>query len=219
MTTLTAEAIHRAILYTHPSLAETIETHRLWLRPFMMQDYWALHQIYSDIVLMQHIDDGARTPTETLNELCDFISAFQDDRCGKMAVIDKDLGELIGRGGIYFRRDRSDYPQVGFVLRHDYHGLGLGTEIAQASLRYGFLKHQFQRIEAYVLPLNAVSQHILSKKLGMRLETKRFYYQGHTYYRYALELTEYLEQLYEQISDISVGDRKQGSLELQVASF
>jgi ribosomal-protein-alanine N-acetyltransferase len=80
------------------------------------------------------------------------------------AVVDRATGEVIGDCG--FLVD-DDGVEIGWHLRADRRGQGLGTEIATAALRHGFEVHAFRQVSAYVERDNAASVRIV-EKLGMR---------------------------------------------------
>jgi RimJ/RimL family protein N-acetyltransferase len=54
------------------------------------------------------------------------------------------------------------------LIDRNYWGQGLATEIARASLKFGFEVRQFDKVVAMTRHGNAASRHILEKKLGMR---------------------------------------------------
>lgn len=175
--------------------ATTIHTERVLLRSFTLEDFSSLHQIYSNLELMKFIGKGARTPEETLAELTGFISHWQEHGFGPMAVVERVSQRVIGRSGLYLKSDRSRFPQLGYILSADYHGRGLGTEVAQASIAYGFTQLKVRQIDGFARVENYPSRHILNHKLGMRLETDKFQYEGRLYAKYTLTVATYLTQL------------------------
>ena len=166
-----------------------IETKRLYLRPFIPQDLAQLHEFYGDEKVMRYIGKGPRTKEETQQELNRFIADWQKHNLSPFAAIHKQTGKLIGRSGLYLNQ-RSPYPQLGYVLHRDYWHQGFATEVAKASLNYGFNTRNFPHIHGFVMLENNVSHHIL-EKLGMWLETDRFKYNDRLYARYGISLESY----------------------------
>lgn len=170
-----------------------LETQRLVLRPFNQQDFTALYQIYSNLEVMLYIEQGAKTKKEVLAELDGYIKHWKEHGFGPFAVIHKESGDLIGRSGLYLS-DRSPFAQLGYVLDLSYQGQGLGTEVAKASLVYGFKELELEQIVAFVMPENLRSHQILSEKLGMHCRTENLNYSERKYAFYSISRAEYLAQ-------------------------
>src|SRR6266550_1738098 len=66
-------------------------------------------------------------------------------------------------------------PEVVYNLAKAFWGRGLATEIARASLRFGFDERRFDRIIAVAKPENAASIHVM-EKVGMQYEMHTTYY-------------------------------------------
>lgn len=180
-----------ATLPLHQYQPNTWETERLFLRPFIAKDFADLYRIYGDPEVMRFIGKGARTESETLAELINFIAHWQQHNFGNFGIIHKASRKLIGRTGLY-RNDRCPHAQFGYVLDKDFWGQGLGTEAAKASLDYGFKVLQIDRIVAFAVVENLASRKILSEKLGMRCLTDEFIYAGIKYAYYSIGREEYL---------------------------
>lgn len=172
----------------------TVETERLILRPFQIQDLLELYPIYSNPSVMAYIGKGPRNLWECFQELIGFINHWQKHGFGPMAVVEKSTGKVIGRSGLYYRQDRSPFPQLGYVLDLPSQGQGLGTEVAKASLAYGFNYLQFSQIEAYARVENESSIKILTEKLRMELVTDCLENSGRVYAQFSLSAPQYLEQ-------------------------
>ena len=171
-----------------------LETQRLVLRPLTCEDFAAIYPIYKNSEVMRYIDKGVRTKEEVLVELNGYIKHWEEYGFGPLAVIHKESGKLIGRSGLYLS-DRSPFAQLGYVLDLSYQGQGLGTEVAKASLAYGFKELELEQIVAFVMPENLRSHQILSEKLGMHCITENFNYSDRKYAFYSISRAEYLAQV------------------------
>lgn len=164
-----------------------IETARLHLRMFTLDDLDALARIFSDPLVTKHLGTGqAASREETAIALDSFIRHWQQHGFGRWAVVDKEHGELVGYGGL---RSLFGTPEVTYLLAKSYWGRGLATEVARACLRYGFSELASERIVAITKLENVVSQRVL-QKVGMQYETHANYF-GMEVMRYRILRKEY----------------------------
>jgi len=87
-------------------------------------------------------------------------------------VIEKASQRFAGFGGL---RSLMGTPEVVYHLSKDHWGRGLATELARASLRFGFAEHPFERIVAVAKPENTASIRVM-EKVGMRYDMHTRYY-------------------------------------------
>jgi RimJ/RimL family protein N-acetyltransferase len=66
-------------------------------------------------------------------------------------------------------------PEVVYHLVRRHWGKGLATEMARASLDFGFNVKRFDRIVAIAKPANTASIHVM-EKIGMHFEKQTSYY-------------------------------------------
>ena len=150
-----------------------IETARLLLRMFTLDDLDDLAPIFGDPDVVRYLGEGkpaSREETETA--LISIIKHWERHGFGRWAVVHKEHRRLIGYGGL---RSLYDTPEVVYLLAKEYWGMGLATEIAKACLRYGFETHHFDRIVAIVKPENMASRRVLAK-VNMKYEMETSYY-------------------------------------------
>ena len=143
-----------------------LETNRLILRMFTPDDLDALDVIFSKPDVMKFLgaqgEPMSRVETETA--LLSMIKHWERHGYGRLAVISKEDQKLIGCAGL--RNYQADAELV-FVVDEQYWGQGLATEIALACLRFGFEKHNFNKIIAFARPQNTASRKVI-EKIGMR---------------------------------------------------
>lgn len=150
-----------------------LETARLRLRMFMLDDLDALARILGDPDVIRYVGTGQPTSREeTANAMQSFIRHWQQHGFGRWAVVEKERGELIGYGGL---RSLFGTPEVTYLLAKSYWGQGLATEVARACLRYGFSQLVSERIVAVTKLENVASQRVL-QKVGMKYERHAHYY-------------------------------------------
>jgi RimJ/RimL family protein N-acetyltransferase len=150
-----------------------IETDRLLLRMFCPEDLDELATLFRDPEVMRFVGEGQPVDREEADKaLQSIIRHWQAHGFGRWAAVDKQTREFIGFGGL---RSLFGTPEVVYHLATAHWGKGLATELARASLRFGFEDRKFERIVAIAKPLNASSIHVM-EKLGMSYEKHDSYY-------------------------------------------
>jgi ribosomal-protein-alanine N-acetyltransferase len=151
----------------------SVETARLNLRLFRPEDLDDLATLLADVNVMRYVGTGQPVSRgESERALYSIIRHWQEHGFGRWAVIDKATQRFIGFGGL---RSLMGTPEVVYHLARPSWGGGLGTELARASLRFGFSEHPFERIVAVAKPENAASLRVM-EKVGMQYEKHARYY-------------------------------------------
>ena len=167
--------------------ARVIETARLRLRMFRPEDLDDLAALFADPAVMRYVADGKPTGRDEAEKaLASIIEHWRRQGFGRWAVEDKVTGEFVGFGGL---RSLFGLPEVVYHFAKAHWGKGLATELARASLQYGFDQHRFERIVAIAKPGNAASIHVMDK-LGMHFEIQTSYY-GIEVVQYAITSKEF----------------------------
>ncbi|MBE9035307.1 GNAT family N-acetyltransferase [aff. Roholtiella sp. LEGE 12411] len=163
-----------------------IETPRLQLRQFILDDFDNLFRLYSDAEVMKYL--SLRTREQTQASLHKHIQHWQQHNFGMWAVIHKDSSKLIGRCGLGFLENTPEV-ELGYVFDKSYWNMGLGTEASQATLQYGFKELKLERIVAIAKPDNIASVRVI-QKIGMKYQKNAHYY-GHDVVYYAISRSEW----------------------------
>jgi ribosomal-protein-alanine N-acetyltransferase len=154
----------------HPRM---IETERLRLRMLRPDDLDQLAALLADPEVMRYVEDGKPKDREVAEKaLNSIIAHWNRHGFGRWAVENKATNDFVGFGGL---RSLFGTPEVVYHLAVAHWGKGFATELARASLQYGFTEHRFARIVAIAKPDNTASIHVL-EKLGMRFEMRTSYY-------------------------------------------
>ena len=75
-----------------------LETERLLLRRLVLEDFDALHALYSDPIVRQYFPEGTLSLEETREELEWFLNGHpRHPELGLWATIHKESGQFIGR--------------------------------------------------------------------------------------------------------------------------
>ena len=150
-----------------------IETDRLRLRLFRPEDLDPLASMFSDPEVMRYVADGKPAGRDVAEKaLTSVIDHWRRLGFGRWAAEDKETRQFVGFGGL---RSLFGMPEVVYHFAPTHWGKGLATELAQASLRYGFEEHRFESIVAIAKPENAASIRVM-EKVGMHYEMHTSYY-------------------------------------------
>lgn len=153
--------------------SHVIETARLRLRMFRWADLDALAAIFADPDVMRYVAEGKPVGRDIAEKaIASIIEHWRRHGFGRWAVADKQTGEFVGYGGL---RSLFGQPEVVYHLAKAHWGKGFATELARASLRFGFAERGFARVVAIARPANAASIHVM-EKIGMRFEKQTSYY-------------------------------------------
>ena len=158
---------------TRTNESHSIETARLRLRMFRQEDLDDFAALFADPDVMRYVADGNPAGREEAQKALDsIIRHWRQHGFGRWVVEDKATRQFVGFGGL---RSLFGMPEVVYHFATAHWGKGFATEMARASIRYGFETHGFERIVAIAKPLNTASIHVM-EKLGMRFEKHTSYY-------------------------------------------
>jgi RimJ/RimL family protein N-acetyltransferase len=161
--------------YESHSRVEELETARLHLRMFSLEDLDALCNITRDPEVMRFIGDGRTlTRDETETNLISIIRAFQRRGFGRWAVTKKEGGPLIGYCGLSRSMDEVGV-ELAYLFAREEWGKGLATEASVAALRYGFEKLRADSIAGLTRHENLRSRRVLERLNMKYLRAAEFY--------------------------------------------
>ena len=150
-----------------------VETERLLLRPFRLEDAEAHHrEVGSDPAVTW--DGSTRTLEDTRGTVLHYVELWSERGFGPWAVVDKASGELLGHAGLQPLEDTGDV-QLAYYLGRSAWGRGIATEAGEAAVRFGFEQLPLGRILAVVRPENRASQRVL-EKLGFAYDHEARHY-------------------------------------------
>jgi RimJ/RimL family protein N-acetyltransferase len=148
-----------------------IETTRLGLRPFELDDVEDFFELGSDPEIIRYAE--AR-PLADLAEARKVmreapLTDYEKYGYGRLAVVLKRTGELIGFCGMKFISELGR-NELGYRYKRRFWGQGLGTEAGLATLEDAHDRLGMSEGIALIIPENIGSVRV-AEKLGMRMET------------------------------------------------
>jgi len=147
----------------------TLETERVTLRPWSLDDIDALHQLWSDPQVRRYLWDDEAIPRQRAAAAVEAgVAAANRNGVGLWCVMAKPSGALAGFCGF---RPIEDSPGIELLygLLPEYWGQGLATEAARAALDYGFGAALFTRVYVRTDVGNRASVRVM-ERLGMKFE-------------------------------------------------
>ena len=149
-----------------------LETSRLRLRPFVDDDFEAMHAMRSNADVVRYLYEDPLSPDETRSLLTRKIAAHSWAHEGDWltaAVVERASGLTVGDVALLWVAERDRTAEVGFILDPRQQGKGFATEAARALLDWAFTSAGLHRVIGRTEARNAASARVL-EKLGMRLE-------------------------------------------------
>ena len=148
-----------------------IETSRLTLRPFGIEDVQAAFRWFGDPLVMRFTPNG---PDNDIGQTAERIARYQKHQSvygySKWIIIDRISQEPIGDAGLMHLPEYR-WIDFGYRLAQPFWGKGLATEAAAAWLDKALGKLHLDRLVAFSHPENSASIKVL-RKLGFSEERR-----------------------------------------------
>lgn len=146
-------------------MATILETERLILRTWSLDDADEGFRIWSDAEVMRYIGTGQ--PNADVEQTRGWIGRMiaHQEKHGFCfwAVAEKESNQLLGSCGIAYQLDGGPPIEFGYTLARTHWNRGLATEAGGACLRYIFENFQLPEIAASVDARHVASQRVLEK--------------------------------------------------------
>lgn len=144
---------------------QTLETNRLYLRPFKYSDdddmlkYWIsdpkIQSMYSEPVYSSK--DEVR---ELLNQ---YISSYQKEDYYRWAMITKEARSCIGQIAIFLVDNKNHFCEIEYCVGSQFHRKGLASESVKAVIDFGFGQVNFHKIQVCHKANNIASKGVIQK--------------------------------------------------------
>ncbi len=132
-----------------------IETARLRLRRARMEDADDLFEVFADPRAMRYWDSPPHVEIAQTRRWLAGMVASSPDETDDFVV--EHAGRVIGKAGCW------RWGEIGFILRSDHWGRGLGDEALGAVIPHVFASLALDRLEADVDPRNAAALRLLDR--------------------------------------------------------
>ena len=140
-----------------------IESKGLILKKVERDDANKLFRIFSDKDLAKYFTSGADKDIEQTEKRVEkIIDHWEKNKFGDFIVFDKKTLKTIGFGGLHYKIDGGNI-NISYIINKEYWGQGLGREIAQTLIVYGFDTLGLKKIVAEIDPQNTPSIKLVEK--------------------------------------------------------
>lgn len=152
--------------------SKTIETERLILRRFKMEDAEAMYKNWaSDKEVTKFLTWSPHSSVEvTKSILKDWVDNYKEDDFYQWAIILKENGdEPIGSISVVGKNEKVNMVHIGYCIGRKWWNTGVTSEALKALINYFFKEVGVNRIEAMHDPNNPNSGKVMMK-CGMKYE-------------------------------------------------
>lgn len=141
-----------------------IETERLIIRPFKMEDIDPSYMMNLDKEVSKYTGDGGVVSKKEIERRItqNVFGDYKKYGFGRLAVELKDENKFIGFTGLKYLEDM-DEVELGYRFMKKYWGQGIATEAGKACLDLAFNTLDLNKVIAMVLPENIASIRVLEK--------------------------------------------------------
>lgn len=155
-----------ALAGDHP---RCLETQRLRLRPFRLEDLDDLAALNADPQVMRYVSEPLSRP-EVRQSLAWFAEEWDRLGFGWFAIFDRVSDAFVGQCGLQCLEGdpQSCEVELAFAFHRRFWGRGYGTEAARAVLAFGFDSAGLQEVVAVAREQNHASRRLL-ERLGFEV--------------------------------------------------
>ncbi len=165
-------------------LAWLIETPRLAMRHFTIEDAASVFAFNSDPKVLRYLGEADKTCSleEAETVIKDiWLREYQQYGYARYALVHKHDKQVIGFCGFKFEVDEG-YPDIGYRIMPKYWNRGLVSEACSALMPYGRNELGLEKVIAMAAVDNIASNRII-QRLGFN-RVARFEHAGMPHYRY-----------------------------------
>lgn len=138
-----------------------IETDRMFIRDFDVDDLNDLHDIFGDDETMENCE-----PAYTVEKTAEFLQKFCIEKKGAVAAVHKETDKVIGY--ILFKEYEENVYEIGWIFNKNFWRQGFAFESCKAVVDYAFDNMNAHKVFAEAI--DGIKSVNLMKKLGMKLE-------------------------------------------------
>src|SRR5688572_29516720 len=163
-----------------------IETERLLIRPFTLDDAEEIQALWSDPETMRWIPSGPVATVEAARQKIERFMAHQVEHGFSLwPVREKATGRIVGDCGLVLVALTGPEVELAYRFGREFWGQGYATEAAGACLRHGFEQFGLKQIIAITSPDHIASRRVMEKN-GLTYVGSETYY-GREMVKYAID--------------------------------
>ncbi len=144
-----------------------LETKRLFIRPFCLEDIQPLAEISADPAVMRYIGGGAQSYEQVKNKVIIWMKNYELKHYSLQAIIEKESNQFIGFCGLIDQViEDVPYIELGYRLAQSHWNKKIATEAALAIKDVAFNVLKLPEIISIIQPENMASIRV-AEKIGM----------------------------------------------------
>ena len=142
-----------------------LETDRIRMREFTMDDIDLLVDLDSDPAVTRYINGGLPTPREEVERIMPRIFEYYEKHPGQGVWVaeNRETEEFMGWFHLRPNRAAEEETELGYRLKQRFWGQGFGTEGSLALIRKGFEELGSSIVVAIADPENGASRRVMEK--------------------------------------------------------
>ena len=154
----------------HRERFQSIETQRLLLRPFTVEDAPAMFEYTSVSENCRHLKWTAHTHlAQTESFLMGVMERYRNHQDFIWGITLRETGRLIGTCRLFDIHLDDGRAEVSYMMNPEVHGKGYTSEAVRGVIAYAFHMLALTRIQARCVAENCASERVMQKS-GMQLE-------------------------------------------------
>jgi RimJ/RimL family protein N-acetyltransferase len=148
---------------------QRIETKRLYLRPFAVDDASSFFTFFSDAETMKYSFSGPLTFEQTTQQIQEYIEEYNKHQFGVYVLVLKETGGVIGYCGLEWHwLEEKWQPELVYCLSKKFWNKGLAFEAARTVLKHANGQLKIPVIVSLIRYGNDASIR-LAEKMGARM--------------------------------------------------
>lgn len=149
----------------HDCGPETIETDRLILRRFSMDDADSMMRnwVSDDNIQGMYGEPSYKTKEAVETLISKFIKRCQGGYSYRWAIVEKTSGECIGQVAYFLVDSHGAFGEIEYCIGSVFQGKGYATEATKAVIDFGFRRIGFNKVQICVRPSNIPSKSVIEK--------------------------------------------------------
>ncbi|NVK21727.1 MAG: GNAT family N-acetyltransferase [Kangiellaceae bacterium] len=156
---------------TQTTSVPVIETERLILRQFKLDDFEIYAQMMADPDIVRYLSGGEpMTRHQAWRSLATMAGHWVLHGHGQWALEEKDTGSFVGRAGLFNPEGWPDL-EAGWVLSKGAQGKGYATEAGKAAIEFAFEHLKANKVISLIQPDNTPSIKV-AERIGETYESE-----------------------------------------------
>ncbi|RKZ90463.1 MAG: N-acetyltransferase [Gammaproteobacteria bacterium] len=154
----------------HLSMIPTIETERLRLREWRINDFDGYLALTTNTELQRYVLGGAKSKQQAWDDFCAISGQWVLRGVGIFLIADRKTDKARGFTGLWFPLDQ-EVPELCWSLFPGNMGKGYATEAAIAARQWVYENRQYHQLVSYIHPDNVASC-VVAERLGAKLKSR-----------------------------------------------